>query len=341
MEPGFMVNQWPHIRIGQVRLCQGRWAEAAALCWEAVSSDDGMGSPLWAARARLVLGHVCLRQGDREEAVRLFEEAIPLWGGLARAWAVSGLEAACDDPDLFRARCARLEEERAGTRLTCWFLEPAAVERDWSPAPSVDEPFTGALGSDWAWVDPFGDCAFSTGQGLEIRAANGRDLEGNNESAPRVVREIGGDFAAQAVCVPVADTHPAMGGLVLWKDRENFLRLDVGAGGEREISYRGSVGGAGRMFGRGHLPEAGASAQPGSRARVLLRLERRGNRVRALCSADGDVWFTVGEVEFPVADPIAVGLFAVGMINRTIYPGAYPDGTAIRFESFRLWRGGR
>ena len=26
-----------------------------------------------------------------------------------------------------------------------------------------------------------------------------------------------------------------------------------------------------------------------------------------------------------------------GDIDRTIYHGAYPDGTAIRFESFQLW----
>jgi hypothetical protein len=30
-------------------------------------------------------------------------------------------------------------------------------------------------------------------------------------------------------------------------------------------------------------------------------------------------------------------LYAVGEIQRVIYPGAYPDGTAIRFESFWYW----
>ena len=45
----------------------------------------------------------------------------------------------------------------------------------------------------------------------------------------------------------------------------------------------------------------------------------------------------MGEVEFPVADPVQVGMIAIGMIDRSIYPGAYPEGTAIRFERFRLW----
>jgi hypothetical protein len=61
-------------------------------------------------------------------------------------------------------------------------------------------------------------------------------------------------------------------------------------------------------------------------------------RVNALCSANGEEWFTVGQVEFPVEDPVEVGLHAIGQIDRTIYPSAFPEGTAIRFESFEMWR---
>jgi hypothetical protein len=39
-------------------------------------------------------------------------------------------------------------------------------------------------------------------------------------------------------------------------------------------------------------------------------------------------------------DPVEVGVHAIGMIDRTIYPGAYPEGTAIRFERFDLWSEG-
>jgi hypothetical protein len=45
----------------------------------------------------------------------------------------------------------------------------------------------------------------------------------------------------------------------------------------------------------------------------------------------------VGDVEFPVESPLQVGLHAIGNIDRTVYHGAYPDGTAIRFESFTIW----
>ena len=35
-------------------------------------------------------------------------------------------------------------------------------------------------------------------------------------------------------------------------------------------------------------------------------------------------------------DPLEVGLHATGAIDRTLYPGAYPEGTAVRFVSFHL-----
>jgi hypothetical protein len=71
--------------------------------------------------------------------------------------------------------------------------------------------------------------------------------------------------------------------------------------------------------------------------RVFLRLERIGGRVNALCRAGGEAWFTVGGVEFAVDDPVEVGLHAIGNIDRTIYHGASPEGTAIRFEGFEVW----
>jgi hypothetical protein len=41
-------------------------------------------------------------------------------------------------------------------------------------------------------------------------------------------------------------------------------------------------------------------------------------------------------VDFSVADPVEIGLFACGKINRAVYPAPHPEGTAVRFESFRL-----
>jgi len=70
---------------------------------------------------------------------------------------------------------------------------------------------------------------------------------------------------------------------------------------------------------------------------VYLRIERTGERIRALCSGDGEKWFLVGEARFTAPDPIQVGLYANGEIDRVVHPGAHTDGTAIRFLSFRQW----
>ena len=118
-----------------------------------------------------------------------------------------------------------------------------------------------------------------------------------------------------------------MGGLLLWKDKENFLRLDRGIRGKSQLSFMGYLGNKNVIIGRGRLPAE----------RVFLRLERLGRQVRALCSADGKNWFTVGQVEFPIEDPVEVEVHAIGSIDRTVYHGAYPEGTAIRFESFEMW----
>jgi hypothetical protein len=42
-------------------------------------------------------------------------------------------------------------------------------------------------------------------------------------------------------------------------------------------------------------------------------------------------------VEFSPEGPLQVGLYANGDIHRVRFPGAHPNGTAIRFESFTMW----
>jgi regulation of enolase protein 1 (concanavalin A-like superfamily) len=191
----------------------------------------------------------------------------------------------------------------------------------------ADDPLTALLSSDWVWHDPFGDCSSVARNGLEIRAANARDLRFPNLSAPRLLRPVSGEFAAQTVCTPVSEQLPTMGGLLLWKDQENYLRLERGTGERNEISFRGRLLGRELVIGRGRLVAD----------RLFLRLERRSEQINALCSRDGREWFTVGQVAFSLDDAVAVGLHAIGAIDRLVYPSAHPEGTAIRFERFSVW----
>jgi regulation of enolase protein 1 (concanavalin A-like superfamily) len=164
------------------------------------------------------------------------------------------------------------------------------------------------------------------GQGLDVHAANGRDLWHNNLSAPRIVQPVAGDFAVQAICSRAVADKPSIGGILIWKDQANFLSLLDGLWGQFDIAFRGCANNHDELIGHGRLPAE----------RVWLRMERRGQQVRALCSPDGSTWLAVGQLDFPVEDPVEVGLHAIGWIDRTVYPGAYPDGTAIRFEVFEL-----
>ena len=163
-----------------------------------------------------------------------------------------------------------------------------------------------------------------------------------------------------------------MGGLLIWIDEANYLRLDWGTGGPREITLSGCLEDQDAIYGRGRLPPRSGEGADRPLARVWLRLEWTaperaglGGRVRALCSADehpdretaGQAWYTAGSVALP-SPPwvrpssvgvrggtpflwrrggVQAGVYACGAIDRTLYLGAYPEGTAIRFESFRCW----
>jgi len=353
-----------YVQIGLIALCRGHWEEAMDAFQKAVQTFQEINERTGEGHAAYLLGRAYLAQGDRVEALKQFQKAVTLAGpeALKRepsswfffyfAWsglriipsAVSGLEEAYEDPEAFRFFCRRFQEERSveDSAFVQWFLEPAdvgAIRESLSHEPPLQyDEFAGSLSPDWTWQDPFGDCSFTVQNGLEIHAANGRDLWHINLSAPRLLRLVspvlseveGGDLAMQTVCVPVLGENPSIGGLLLWKDKENYLRLDRGTTGEHDILFGGCLGNQDVVIGRGRLPL-------GPSGRVFLRLERVGDRVNALCSADGENWFTVGHVPFPVEDPVQVGLHAIGNIDRSVYHGAYPDGTAIRFEAFQLW----
>ena len=83
------------------------------------------------------------------------------------------------------------------------------------------------------------------------------------------------------------------------------------------------------MAGRGFLPEESKV--------TYIRLERIGDEVSSYCSIDNENWLTCGKLTFSVDDPIQIGIYAHGMIDRTIYCGEYREGTATLFRDFRIW----
>ncbi len=105
--------------------------------------------------------------------------------------------------------------------------------------------------------------------------------------------------------------------------------LGIGVRGRCEVSLEGCIANQDVVIGRGRLPAVQYS----------LRLEYTDQQVRALCSADGSQWYAVGAVVFPQVTTLQVGIYAIGSIDRTIYHGAFPQGTALRVSSLKLWTG--
>jgi class 3 adenylate cyclase/tetratricopeptide (TPR) repeat protein/regulation of enolase protein 1 (concanavalin A-like superfamily) len=322
--------------VGRVSLCQGAWEKAGDAFQKAALIAREIGLGWLEGYANYLWGQVYQAQGEQMEALKRFEEVFAL---AESAWlklglllldiyspTLAGLEEACQDPAVFRAFCQK-HLAVAGSPFIQWCLEPTQPHD--LPRRLLHDEFLGPPAPEWTWQDPFADCSFAPQGELEIRAANGRDLWMVNLSAPRLLWPASGDFAVQTICLPVSNEKPAIGGLLLWKDQANYLRLARGKNGRNEIAFTGCLAN-GDVIGRGCLSF-------GPAGRVWLRLERIGGQVSALCSADGEHWFGVGQAAFPAEDPLQVGVCAIGNIDRTVYHGAYPEGTAIRFETFQMW----
>jgi tetratricopeptide (TPR) repeat protein len=322
------IMEGAHILAG-IRYCQGAVADGIELIETALELARRTGFNFARGFHGTLLGRMLLAQGRREEAQAQFQivmdtETPDAWGRLWIIQALTGLEATYADPVAFRAYCREIESRRpelGQLGLRQWWLEPAAPDTGLQ-TDALENLEAEIEQGRWKWIDPYGDCAYTLADGLMIRAANCRDLWANNLSAPRLVRPAAGDFAVQATCRGAMPDRPAIGGLLLWQDKANYLRLTWGELGFDQVALAGALDNRNLVIGRGSLPNTG---------RVVLRLERQSDQVRALCSADGRQWYSVGQIAFPAHGPLVVGLHAIGQIDRMIYAGAYPEGTAIRF----------
>ncbi len=333
------LRVWAYAMVGGLLLVRGKVEEAIHAFQQMVELEPQMSAFALPWRARY-LARAYLALGRRRQALEQLRTpavgaegvGVGIGAGLALVEVLALLEEACETHADFCALCRPYQEQYLQLRdsryaqFVQWHLKPVDVEMD----PGGQAPDLFPQSSDWTWIDPFGDCSYRVQDGLEIHAANGRDMWHLNWSAPRWLRRASGDLCVQTVCVPAREDRPTIGGLLLWQDEKNYLRLDRGVFGAHEITLMGCVENEDVVIGRGRLHDASE--------RIYLRLERAGNRAHAFCSVDGEQWYTVGQVTFPAQDRLEAGVHAIGAVDRTIYRGAYSKGTAIRFESFQVWK---
>jgi len=334
---------------GQVFLCTGNTEEAIEAFGKTVELFGE--TSLWSSQVQAAchLGQAHLAQGDKTEAARCFQNSLTLAGqhelfGFVRSpihlpvvtvtpvvQSLSRLEEIYQGTALFRVLCHRLRSQSGYEPFVQWALEPVTL-LGICHAPFFQEEFGETLSPGWVWYDPFADCVYGMDDGLVVRAVNGRDLLYLNRSAPRLLRQATSNVVVQTVCGPALDDRPSIGGLLMWKDDRNYLRLDVGTFGRRQVALLGCLDDRDVVIGRGLLPGGGSE-------QVVLRLDHVDGEVRAFCRVAGDgqgQWYTVGQTVF-VEGQLQAGVYAIGNIDRTIYRSAYPAGAAIRFESFEMW----
>ncbi|MEW5958279.1 MAG: tetratricopeptide repeat protein [Chloroflexota bacterium] len=275
------------LNMGMVWLCQQSWKKAATALRKA-GQFHTEGIFLWIEWvAHYCLGQIYRIQGRHQAALSQFQRALELFqpcdvpfGWWLYRWPLltcilSGLEAMVErvsgDSNDFKAYCHQFESLKEQPALAPlpqqWYLEATdGVQfQPTSETPGFSDSFGQSLGPEWDWQDPFADCSLRVQHGLEIQAANGRDLWHLNLSAPRLLRPAAGDFTIQTVCRAVdselsRNQKPAMGGLLVWKDQHNFLRLVWGYWGKQEITFEGCIDNENIIVGRGLLPRSSVKA---------------------------------------------------------------------------------
>jgi regulation of enolase protein 1 (concanavalin A-like superfamily) len=193
---------------------------------------------------------------------------------------------------------------------------------------SFSDDFTSAtLNNNWAFTDPSG------GSTVDLTANSGflritttsppyRDLyKPVNTNAPKVLTSTNGNFTIETKIITTTDQEWESAGILIWKDSNNFLRLDraVGASNSQRIVFIMSKDG-------GWDPidvVLSSNLNP-----TFLKIARAGNVFSAYYSSEGSDWIKVRDKSFPVGDSIDVGLDVVNV---------YHDGTFYAdFDYFRL-----
>jgi regulation of enolase protein 1 (concanavalin A-like superfamily) len=189
-----------------------------------------------------------------------------------------------------------------------------------SPGYSQDRP-TRTLKGWGQVVDPAKDCQFNTdGDRLTIDIpATKHDLsaEVGDITAPRVLREVEGDFIVQ---VKVSGNVRHFGdrtsdefrayhgaGLLLWQDERNYIRLERAAISREEggsLHY-------GNFELRKDLRRASSNASEIPDQDTYLRLERRGGRVFGATSQDGIHWLNFDSIPVELPRRIKLGVVAI------------------------------
>ena len=209
---------------------------------------------------------------------------------------------------------ARRQLQQAGVRTRAiWYLGKAACLPPVSPVRDT---------TGWRWVPGSGENALERDGGFVLYTAPHCGTKQMN--MPRFLHPVDGDFTLAAALdsapTVIAELHRCRvragqgfpraqaaggGGLLLFKNRDNYLRLLVHTQAPGEVLCMLQREGEHFTLGRGLLADGPAH----------LRLERRGTTVRALAGTDGRHWHLCGQTDLPGWDTAEAGVYGECVID--------------------------
>lgn len=184
--------------------------------------------------------------------------------------------------------------------------------------------FKDGLPRGWEIVDPEKEnpSVFELTDGvLKLQIPSGKDLYGENLTAPRLLKTVAGDFEIETRVrfAPVQDYQGA--GLLIFRNDNNYLRLERGYGG---------VGGgeSGIRFDRredeSYEPVAMQDKFPTSASEVELKFRRVGKEFTAFWREAGKPeWSEVGKVSSNYPEVLKIGLIGVSTADKITAEFAY------------------
>jgi len=319
-----ILRTWCHNELMNLSLELEDTYSAQSHAKEVISIVDDMDRPYYMGKfypAYLLMGEI---DGANRLAYRLLTRISAniqqVWIIVSRLYERYGYESSLQTlAEQVQQTMADALQEAGVTQL---LLKPIELE---AGTQIFIEQFTqDPVDAGWEWVNPVDNCSYKLEKEdyLQISVPPYHDLNSvsNNLSAPRLLREISGDFIIETK-VSDGDEGKKLGGLVVWKAENCFARIDVASSG---VWYEGCVYYQWNMDSKEGYP----GVHLFKAEKVWLRLERKGDRFTGYVSKDGENWYRCGWVDIPMEDPIKVGIHALCPYSPT---------TSTRFEYFKIY----
>ena len=181
----------------------------------------------------------------------------------------------------------------------------------------LNADFKDGVPKGWETIDPEkkNPAAFETSGGvLKLRIPSGKDLYGENMTAPRLLKTVKGDFEIETRVkfLPTQDYQGA--GILIFRNDNNYLRLERAFGG---------VGGgeSGIRFDKRedeiYEPVATQIKFPTPVDEVELKIRRAGKEFTAFWRQAGKAdWYEVGRVLNSYPETVQIGLIGVSSADE-------------------------